>query len=252
MCALCVLSTLCILHTIGFRLSGGEVIWIPTCVIYTMKTLHVLCNHCALLLSIMLSRTRLKHYLSSEMVGTFESQPLLYDAFELFYSGVVNALKHFCAPCFKNYTQYNLQELQEFRTKTTISVISDLLKSMGKIFQGFFPWNICKYLRHLSIHLENYYIVWRVCVVGFLGGLSLHLNHLIASGVGICYQQFGTLPIGIFLSNLNSRQLETSLMTSYGHFWHMSTFGDSRAVWVLLPKYRALRKSKFSRWRSDR
>ena len=86
----------------------------------------------------------------------------------------------------------------------------------------------------------------------FLGGLSLHLNHLIASCMGICYRQFGTLPIGIFLSNLDSRQLETSLMTSYGHFWHMSTFGDSRAVWVLLPKYGALRKSKFSRWRSDR
>ena len=85
----------------------------------------------------------------------------------------------------------------------------------------------------------------------FLGGLSLHLNHLIASRMGICYRQFGTLPIGIFLSNLDSRQLDTSLMTSYGHFWHMSTFGDSRAVWVLLPKYGALRKSKFSRWRSD-
>ena len=85
----------------------------------------------------------------------------------------------------------------------------------------------------------------------FLGGLSLHLNHLIASWVGICYRQFGTLPIGIFLPNLDSRQLKTSLMTSYGHFWHMSNFGDSRAVWVLLPKYGALRKSKFSQWRSD-
>ena len=85
----------------------------------------------------------------------------------------------------------------------------------------------------------------------FLGGLSLHLNHLIASWLGICYRQFGTLPIGIFFSNLDSRQLETSLMTSYGQFWHMSTFGDSRAGWVLLPKYGALRKSKFSRWRSD-
>ena len=85
----------------------------------------------------------------------------------------------------------------------------------------------------------------------FLGGLSLHLNHLIASRVGICYRQFGTLPIGIFLSNLDSRQLDTSLMTSYGHFCHMSTFGDSRAIWVLLPKYGALRKLKFSWWRSD-
>ena len=64
----------------------------------------------------------------------------------------------------------------------------------------------------------------------FLGGLSLHLNHLIASQVGICYRQFGTLPIGIFLSNLDSRQLDTSLMTSCGHFCHMSTFGDSRAI----------------------
>ena len=86
----------------------------------------------------------------------------------------------------------------------------------------------------------------------FLGGLSLHLNHLIASRMGICYWQFGTLSIGIFLSNLDSRQLDTCLMTSYGHFWHMPTFGDSRAVWILLPKYGALRKSKFSRWRSDR
>ena len=29
---------------------------------------------------------------------------------------------------------------------------------------------------------------------------------------------FGTLPIGIFWSNLDSRQLETCLMTSYCHF----------------------------------
>ena len=52
----------------------------------------------------------------------------------------------------------------------------------------------------------------------FLGGLSLHLNHLIASRMGISYRQCGTLPIGIFLSNLDSRQLDTSLITSYGHF----------------------------------
>ena len=52
----------------------------------------------------------------------------------------------------------------------------------------------------------------------FLGGLSLHLNHLIAERVSAHYWQFGTLPIGIFLSNLDSGQLETSLMTSYCHF----------------------------------
>ena len=52
----------------------------------------------------------------------------------------------------------------------------------------------------------------------FLGGLSLHLNHLIAKCMSAPYWQFGTLPIGIFLSNLDSGQLETSLMTSYCHF----------------------------------
>ena len=57
-----------------------------------------------------------------------------------------------------------------------------------------------------------------VIFVRFLGGLSLHLNHLIAQRVSAPYWQFGTLPIGIFLSNLVSGQLETSLMTSYCHF----------------------------------
>ena len=85
----------------------------------------------------------------------------------------------------------------------------------------------------------------------FLGGLSLHLNHLIAEQVSAPYWQFGTLPIGIFLSKLVSGQLETSLMTSYCHFWNLSTFGDSRVVWVFWPKLGVFRKSKFSRWRSD-
>ena len=54
--------------------------------------------------------------------------------------------------------------------------------------------------------------------IEFFGSLSLHLNHLIGLGMGICYWQFGTLPIGIFLSNLDSRQLDTSLIIYYGHF----------------------------------
>ena len=64
----------------------------------------------------------------------------------------------------------------------------------------------------------------------FLGGLSLHLNHLIAWRAGISFRQFGTLPIGIFLSNLDSRHLMTSPRTLLGQFLHMSIFGDSRAV----------------------
>ena len=51
-----------------------------------------------------------------------------------------------------------------------------------------------------------------------LGGLSLHLNHLIQSCMEISYRLFGTLPIGLLLSNLDSRQLETSPMTSYDQF----------------------------------
>ena len=49
----------------------------------------------------------------------------------------------------------------------------------------------------------------------FLGGLRLYLNHLIQSRMEISYWLFGTLPIGLLLSNLDSRQLETSPMTSY-------------------------------------
>ena len=52
----------------------------------------------------------------------------------------------------------------------------------------------------------------------FLGGLSLHLNHLIQSRMEISHWLFGTLPIGLLLSNLDSRQLETSPMTSYDQF----------------------------------
>ena len=52
-------------------------------------------------------------------------------------------------------------------------------------------------------------------VAAFLGGLSLHLNHLIESCMVISYRLFGALPIGLLLSNLDSRKLETSLMTSY-------------------------------------
>ena len=38
------------------------------------------------------------------------------------------------------------------------------------------------------------------------------------------------------LSNLDSRQLETSPMTSFDQFWNMSTFGNSRAVRVICQK----------------
>ena len=45
--------------------------------------------------------------------------------------------------------------------------------------------------------------------------------------IGIFFSAIWTLPIGIFWSNLDSRQLETCLMTSYCHFWNLSTFGTT-------------------------
>ena len=52
----------------------------------------------------------------------------------------------------------------------------------------------------------------------FLGGLSLHLNHLIASRVANYYWPFGTLPFGLFGSNLDTRDLKTYPRTYSGHF----------------------------------
>ena len=66
----------------------------------------------------------------------------------------------------------------------------------------------------------------------FLGGLSLHLNHLIASRMTNYDWQFGTLPFGLFGSNLDTMGLETYPRTYSGQFWHMSLFDDFRAVWV--------------------
>ena len=58
----------------------------------------------------------------------------------------------------------------------------------------------------------------QVLIFAFLGGLSLHLNHLIAWRTGISFRQFGTLPIGIFLSNLDSRHFMISPRTLLGQF----------------------------------
>ena len=51
-----------------------------------------------------------------------------------------------------------------------------------------------------------------------LGGLSLHLNHLIGSRVRNYDWPFGTLPFGLFGSNLDTMDLETYPRTYSGHF----------------------------------
>ena len=52
----------------------------------------------------------------------------------------------------------------------------------------------------------------------FLGGLSIHLNHLIASCVANYDWPFGTIPFGLFGSNLDKRDLETYPRTYSRHF----------------------------------
>ena len=54
--------------------------------------------------------------------------------------------------------------------------------------------------------------------VSFLGGLSLHLNHLIGSRMTNYNWPFGTLPFGLFGSNLDTTDLETYPRTYSGHF----------------------------------
>ena len=54
--------------------------------------------------------------------------------------------------------------------------------------------------------------------IAFLGGLSLHLNHLIASRAANYDWPFGTLPFGLFGLNLDTRHLETYPRTYSGHF----------------------------------
>ena len=56
------------------------------------------------------------------------------------------------------------------------------------------------------------------CERSFLGGLSLHLNHLIASHTANYDWPFGTLPFRLFGSNLDTRDLETYPRTYSGHF----------------------------------
>ena len=85
----------------------------------------------------------------------------------------------------------------------------------------------------------------------FLGGLSLHLNHLIGSQVRNYDWPFGTLPFGIFGSNLDTMDLETYPRTYSGQFWHCH-FLTIPGPFEYFQKMGALRKSKFSWWRSDR
>ena len=69
-----------------------------------------------------------------------------------------------------------------------------------------------------SLQAHQHCCMMIVLIIGFLGGLSLHLNHLIALGMTIYNWPFGTLPFRLFGSNLDTRDLETYPRTYTGHF----------------------------------
>ena len=69
-----------------------------------------------------------------------------------------------------------------------------------------------------SANHHIYLLRFTETIIQFLGGLSLHLNHLIASRAANDDWPFGTLPFGLFWSNLDTRDLETYPRTYSGHF----------------------------------
>ena len=86
---------------------------------------------------------------------------------------------------------------------------------------------VAKCLFTHSIEIVKYYVtlIKDVAIMNnelhlacFLGGLSLHLNHLIGSWVTNYDWPFETLPFGLFGSNLDTRDLETYSRTYSGHF----------------------------------
>ena len=96
---------------------------------------------------------------------------------------------------------FTLQEHQKFRTETGVSVISDLLKSMGGIFCGIFP------LKNPQISQRCQHPFWKL------------VYSLKVLCIGICYQI-------IFKCNWarNQRKLQFCLTTpflSISNFWHV-------------------------------
>ena len=92
----------------------------------------------------------------------------------------------------------------------------------------------------------------------FLGGLSLHLNHLIASRMANYDWSFGTLPFGLFGSNWTQGTLRHILgqilvifeicqfLTISGPFEYFSENGWSQKIKVFLMKERSLPPYRFS------
>ena len=89
----------------------------------------------------------------------------------------------------------------------------------------------------------------------FLGGLSLHLNHLIAYRLANYNWPFGTLPFGLFGSNLDTRDILGPILVIFeicqfltipGPFEYFSENGWSQKIKVFSMKERLLPPYRFS------
>ena len=87
----------------------------------------------------------------------------------------------------------------------TTALLVDISDSVGVLLELWVPFYI-------------YFPVAKTLAASFLGGLSLHLNHLIGSRMTNYDWPFGTLPFKLFWSNLDIRDLETYPRTYSGHF----------------------------------
>ena len=63
------------------------------------------------------------------------------------------------------------------------------------------------------------------------------LKHLITLHMTNYNWPFGTLPVGLFWSNLDTMDLETYPRTYSGHFLNMSLFDNSRAIGLFFRKW---------------
>ena len=108
--------------------------------------------------------------------------------------------------------------------------------------------------RYKNVHghfWKKFEVLRLVHTVRFLGGLSLHLNHLIGSRVGNYNWQFGTLPFGLFgqiWTQWTLRHILGPILVNFDICHFLMILGP----FEYFQKMGALRKSKFSRWRSDR
>ena len=116
-------------------------------------------------------------------------------------------------------TNFPPPDMKDFEVKITVRGLRRTLKHAVKQASPITPLILAQIHAVLNMRRKGDVVFWTSLLLGFfLGGLSLHLNHLIASRTANYDWPFGTLPFGLFGSNLDTRDLETYPRTYSGHF----------------------------------